>query len=386
MVKLYKIICIYYLRKGRNENEKKTPKVLNTRKNRDSQYTHSKFELPNLNKFIYENMQNRERSTDYNLLYRISKIMSNELKIKDRHINEITKPISEKQTKEVTLQFFKELDQELYEKAKKIIDGNSDIGFNMYMLDGNEDFSKTKSDGMPVHTKIPCVFSRNGKSAVYMPYKGTIEDIYLLVHELSHTFDIGKNNNSTRNMLGEVTPACFETMLNQYLIEKGIATKEDTTNREMGRIVHYYDDAVETFAKLELIKIKEQQENITHKNFIEIQKKYGITNRQLSYVLKRLANSGSNVDYKARYMNALLIYPHYMEQYTENPQKAIRTLKEYSKQIKANNFENSLKTLGINPCIESIQKLVETTNRRIEILENKQSAITKNTWNQPDER
>lgn len=386
MVKLYKIICIYYLRKGRNENEKKTPKVLNTRKNRDSQYTHSKFELPNLNKFIYENMQNRERSTDYNLLYRISKIMSTELKIKDRHINEITKPISEKQTKEVTLQFFKELDQELYEKAKKIIDGNSDIGFNMYMLDGNEDFSKTKSDGMPVHTKIPCVFSRNGKSAVYMPYKGTIEDIYLLVHELSHTFDIGKNNNSTRNMLSEVTPACFETMLNQYLIEKGIATKEDTTNREMGRIVHYYDDAVETFAKLELIKIKEQQENIKHKNFIEIQKKYGITNRQLSYVLRRLANSGSNVDYKARYMNALLIYPHYMEQYTENPQKAIRTLKEYFKQIKANNFENSLKTLGINPCIESIQKLVETTNRRIEILENKQSAITKNTWNQPDER
>ena len=40
---------------------KKTPKVLNTRKNRDSQYTHSKFELPNLNKFIYKNMQNRER-------------------------------------------------------------------------------------------------------------------------------------------------------------------------------------------------------------------------------------------------------------------------------------------------------------------------------------
>ena len=256
----------------------------------------------------------------------------------------------------------------------------------MYMLDGNEDFSKTKSDGMPVHTRIPCVFSRNGKSAVYMPYKGTIEDIYLLVHELSHTFDIAKNNNSTRNMLGEVTPACFETMLNQYLIEKGIATKEDTTNREMGRIVRYYDDAVETFAKLELIKIKEQQGNITHKNFIEIQKKYGITNRQLSYVLRRLANSESNVDYKARYMNALLIYPHYMEQYTEDPQKAIRTLKEYFKQIKANNFENSLKTLEINPCIESIQKLVETTNRRIEILENKQSATTKNTWNQPDER
>ena len=64
----------------------------------------------------------------------------------------------------------------------------------------------------------------------------------------------------------------------------------------------------------------------------------------------------------------------------------ITEVKRFLQQIKANNFENSLKTLGINPCIESIQKLVETTNRRIEILENKQSAITKNTWNQPDER
>lgn len=234
--------------------------------------------------------------------------------------------------------------------------------------------------------KIPCVFSKNGKSAIYMPYKGTIEDIYLLVHELSHTFDISKNNNSTRNMLGEVTPACFETILNQYLIKKGIATKEDAIHREMGIIVHYYDDAVETFAKLELIKIKEQQGEITQENFIEIQKKYGITNKQLGYVLRRLANSRPNIDYKARYMNALLIYPHYIEQYMQDPQKAIRTLKEYFKQIKANNFENSLKVLGINPCIESVEKLVETANRRIEILENKQPMTIKNIRSQPDER
>ena len=340
------------------------------RKNRDSQYTHSKFELPNLNKFIYENMQNRERSTDYNLLYRISKIMSNELKIKDRHINEITKPISEKQTKEVTLQFFKELDQELYEKAKKIIDGNSDIGFNMYMLDGNEDFSKTKSDGMPVHTRIPCVFSRNGKSAVYMPYKGTIEDIYLLVHELSHTFDLMPNDNPTRNMLGEVTPYCFEAMLSQYLLKNGITSKKDIVNREKGNSISQYDDGVETFAKLELMRVKEKQGNITQENITEMQKKYGISNRQLSYILRRLAQSEPNIDCKARYMIAQLIYPHYMEQYQQNPAKAIKTLKEYFEQIKLNKFEDSLKVLGINPSIDSIQVLIETTNRRIKRLEN----------------
>ncbi len=73
------------------------------------------------------------------------------------------------------------------------------LDFNMYMLDKNEDFSATKSDGMPIHTKTPCVFSKNGKSAVYVPCKGTIEDIYLLVHELSHTFDLMPNDNPTRN-------------------------------------------------------------------------------------------------------------------------------------------------------------------------------------------
>ena len=74
------------------------------------------------------------------------------------------------------------------------------LDFNMYMLDKNEDFSATKSDGMPIHTKTPCAFSKNGKSAVYVHCKGMIEDIYLLVHELSHTFDLMQNDNSTRNV------------------------------------------------------------------------------------------------------------------------------------------------------------------------------------------
>ena len=37
------------------------------------------------------------------------------------------------------------------------------LDFNMYMLDKNEDFSATKSDGMPIHTKTPCVFLKKWK-------------------------------------------------------------------------------------------------------------------------------------------------------------------------------------------------------------------------------
>ena len=154
--------------------------------------------------------------------------------------------------------------------------------------------------------------------------------------------------------------------------KKGIATEEDTINIEKQTNISQYDDGVETFTKLELMKIKEHQE-ITQDNISEIQKGYELTNRQISYILRRLAKSEPNVDYKARYMIAKLIYPHYIEQYEQNPEKAIKTLKQYFEQIKANKLKDSLRILGINPNIDSIQTLIETTNKRIKKLENKRT-------------
>lgn len=332
------------------------------------------FEIPTdklqmLNSFIDENLRNRRNSTDYGLLYRVSEMMTNGLQIKDRYTNQITKTFSEEQTKDVALQFFKGLDQELYERVKDILDGKSDFEFNIYQLNEDEDFLKTKDDGMPVHTKTACVMSKNGKSVIYVPCKGTIEDIYLLVHELSHTFDFIENDNPTRNLMGEVTPHCFEAMLSQYLLENGIASRNDVVNREKGSSISHYDDGAETFAKLELMRIKEQQREIKQEDIIQMQKKYGITNGQLGFVLGRLVQSEPNVDYKARYMIAQLVYPHYVEQYQQNPQKAIQSLKEYFEQIKGNNLKGSLESLGIEPSIESIPHLIQECNRRLQYLE-----------------
>lgn len=350
------------------------------------------FEIPvdkmqMLNSFIDENLRNRRNSTDYDLLYRVSGMMTNGVHIKDRHTNPITKPSSEEQTKDVALQFFKGLDQELYERVKNILEGKSDFAFNMYKLKEDEDFSKTKDDGMPIHTKTPCVMSRDGKSAIYVPCKGTIEDIYLLVHELSHTFDFIENDNPTRNLMGEITPHCFEAMLSQYLLENGIATREDVVNREKGSSISHYDDGAETFAKLELMRIKEQQGEIKQEDIVQMQKKYRITNGQLGFVLGRLAQSEPNVDYKARYMIAQLVYPHYMEQYKQNPQKAIQTLKDYFEQIKSNNMTGSLKTLGIEPSIDCIPRLIQECNDRLQGLEQtrlfSEEEIGKSTINTP---
>ena len=114
--------------------------------------------------------------------------------------------------------------------------------------------------------------TKNGKSAIYVLCKGTVEDIYLLVHEILHTFDLGEKDNSTRNLLGEVTSYCFEAMLSRFLTENGILNREDVTNREKGDIINCYDDAVETFAKLKLMRIKEQKGNIRQTDISEIWK------------------------------------------------------------------------------------------------------------------
>ena len=332
-----------------------------------------KFEIPNdklkmLNDFIQENLKNRKNSTNYYLLYRISGMMTKDFKIKDRHFNSITKPSTMEETKEIALQFFKGLDQELYEKIKGIVEGNSRFSFNMYMLDENEDFSKTDNDGMPIHSKIPMVLEKNGKTGVFVPCKGTLEDIYLLVHELSHTFDLPPNDNPTRYVLGEITPYCFEAMLSQYLVENGIATEEQVVGIEERQIIGHYNDGVETFAKFKLMKIKEEKGDITQDDIKQLQKRYGVSHNHIRYILDRMVNSAPFIEVKARYMTAQLIYPHFMEQYGQDPQNAIMTLKEYFEQIKSNNFIGSLQTLGIEPKEDSIQDLIKTANTRFDNL------------------
>ena len=79
-------------------------------------------QLQKLNRFIEKNLQNRKNGTNYNLLYKISEITKRKIKISNRQIKRITTTSSKEQTKNITLEFFKELDQELYEKCKKIID------------------------------------------------------------------------------------------------------------------------------------------------------------------------------------------------------------------------------------------------------------------------
>ena len=145
--------------------------------------------LEELNNFIDMNLRNRKRDSDYRLLHSISGMMSQGIKIGDRYIKENDRQFSMEKTREIVLNFYKELDSELFEKVNNIVSGNSSFEFRMYRYDENEDFSKVGEDGFPIHKKSGSVESHDGKSVIYVPCKGNLDDIYLLAHELSHTFD-----------------------------------------------------------------------------------------------------------------------------------------------------------------------------------------------------
>ena len=53
---------------------------------------------------------------------------------------------------------------------------------------------------------------------VYVPIRGDIRQLYELVHECTHTFDIDNGDTSTRKVLGEVAPQCMERLLDDFLL------------------------------------------------------------------------------------------------------------------------------------------------------------------------
>lgn len=326
--------------------------------------------MENLNNLIERNLQNAKGGINYELHHTIAGMMATQMQMPRNNFQGISTPSTEEQTKSIVLGFFKDLDDELYKKVKGIVEGTSEIGFNMYSA--NSDIV-----GTPLHPGQPCVLKENGRPIVCLPYEGTIQDVYLLTHELSHTFDMMPRENITRYQLGEVTASCFEGMLSSYLLENNLVSKEDAVNREKGIRLQHYAHAVKTFAKLELMKTKQQKGTITREDLEEMKKRNNLDNRQMDFVMRELCRSNPDSIYEIRYMLAQLIYPHYMEQYSQNPQDAIQGLKGYWEKIKDNDLYGSLEQLGIEPNLKSIQDLINSNNRRLQILENGRASSSK---------
>lgn len=112
--------------------------------------------------------------------------------------------ISKEDTIELARRFFESIDNGLYEKYNAIVNGsNPNIMLQMEEFNG-KGASVNSPEKMPV--------------TVYVPIRGDIRQLYELVHECTHTFDIDNGDTSTRKVLGEVAPQCMERLLDDFLL------------------------------------------------------------------------------------------------------------------------------------------------------------------------
>lgn len=116
--------------------------------------------------------------------------------------------LSEMQTIELAKQFFSNLGTELSNNATQVLEGKSSKFKFIF-----EKYGKSlDKEGNPREAEV------SNFSEVYCPRRGDLRDLYSIVHEVTHTFDLRNGDTEARKIFGEIAPQCIERMLDEYLL------------------------------------------------------------------------------------------------------------------------------------------------------------------------
>lgn len=339
-----------------------------------------KINLRELNACIEENRKNMIITTDYDFLEQISELMLQKNSVDNEKIVEPVIIFSREKAISIVLNFFNSLgNKEWYEKAKNIILGqNKNIGINIFTDEDIIDVFEEDKDGFYKYSYGSEVeFKEDGSKALvkvllndefsdvidYIPAnKFTIQDIYDIVHEISHTFDLGNNKKSidARQLFTEITPYCFEKMLGDYLEKNNIVNRIVVDKIARRRTNISCRRAREVFTKINLIKLKEKEETLTKNNIKRMLEQKGINNTEyVRATFRDILLTIPSIDYDARYPIAELTAHKYMKLYREDEKETIERLKKYCEEIKRGNSNDEVLTLvGCPINSEQVLKIV----------------------------
>lgn len=116
--------------------------------------------------------------------------------------------LSEMQTIELAKQFFSNLGTDLSNNATQVLEGKS----NKFKFVFEKYGSSLDKEGNPREAEV------SNFSEVYCPRRGDLRDLYSIVHEVTHTFDLKNGDTEARKIFGEIAPQCIERMLDEYLL------------------------------------------------------------------------------------------------------------------------------------------------------------------------
>ena len=358
----------------------------------------NKINLNELNSIIeiYRDMMDEYFNYDF-IEYAATKLMRNS-KFEPQPI--YIKNFSQGQAIGIAMDFFKSLGvDEWYNSARNIIlNKDKRIGISIYDYDNIKDEDKDKKDenGIPMYTedssmqgkidkeaendlknRTPRAIVRVSKKDRYSDLTGvlskdkcTTDDIYSIVHEISHTFDFENDAYvlDQRRLYSEITPFCFEKMLGEYLKSNGLVEEKIVKSIEKQRVEDVIYHTKHVYVILNLIKMQEEEGVITKESIDEFARRRNIHNIEfIRSSLMDVMNLDIDLELHIKYLIAGLTASQFIKQYKEDNKKAVSNLQLYCQDVRDGYLgEETLDLVGC-PCeAKDIDKAIADLTEGIE--------------------
>lgn len=339
--------------------------------------------------------EKEELNIDYDLLEQaLGYMLKNCTSVKTSPISVIT-PLEKSEMLGVTLDFFKSIDLSVYRQAiETILQQHENIKMKIYNIHEVKDFNKKDEFNLLEYTSDGSVQSNKGNAVVNVPTKVkvnskeekildenecTLEDLYTVVHEISHLFDLdlesektsneelkGKRPESkvsnTRELLGEATTIAFEGMLTDYLLKNTDYSKQTIEEISSIRINSFMQDARLVYAKLLLAKEKSKNGEITLQYIEKFMRDNNFSTQYVRRMARNIIDDPRGMNFEKRYALGGLIAPTIIKKYKEDGPSI---LKKYLEESKNGNFKGAMNTLGIQLNSEGLKVLVNNLKEQI---------------------
>ena len=291
--------------------------------------------------------------------------------IKIKPLRDIYIPNSKNKSIRLTLDFFKSIDDEMYQNALKILSGQSEIPIHFHQCDPvtishrrSRNNYLSRSIGLP-HKQRQNIDKTFTSIDVYL--SNSIEDVFNLSHELSHTFTVDTNKSLINHpkdleLLSEVIPFSIEQLLQNYLLKEKVITKTYANQSNILRTIDISDSAFYIQLRLFLIGLyKDNNDKIT---FNTLKNNSFIRNEEQIQSLCQYYEGSDSILRASRYVIAdTIAIPNIVKKYNSNPDKTISQLKDFSYKLESGQPLNEiLSTIDIGLSTECLYSLLDKKN------------------------
>lgn len=272
--------------------------------------------------------------------------------------------IQEDKMFETISDFFKSIDNEFYDKSSKILD-NKYPNTKVYIYDFHKDDPNNLThyyvhySSQKTKVFLPLRYSLTQEDANKIDYEYgedfcTIDDLYSIVHEISHLFDINPEDFAdtptlTRDILTEVTPGIFENFLSSYLLKNGIFNPDSIINKKARTNNKLVTHANVARIKLLFSQIQKSKGTITEIDIKDVSKTENLNNTEFKNILYLITYSNISIIENKRYALCAMYSPMIFEKCRTHSGKTVELLKKYLNETSDNlPFADILKGVGID--------------------------------------